>query len=307
MADIEAAQRCGTDSVHISFPVSKILLGTVGKDERWLFSACETIVAHAAKRFGFVSVGGQDAMRADRSLVRRFARHAAQCGAQRFRVADTVGIAVPHDVGTLIQTLKKPGMPSLEFHAHNDLGMASANAYTAVKNGAAVSVTVNGLGERAGNAALEEVAMALNARSPASVSRYDMKMLPDICSYVAKAAGRPLCRSKPIVGDGIFDHESGIHIDGLMKNPVSYQPFLPAEVGRRGYRTVIGYHTGASAVMKALGDAGIKVSRIKAAGMVDAVRSAARRKKRSLTKQELKRICLNMSCSSGKKTGSGIS
>ena len=288
-ADIDAAEQCNTGSIHISFPVSKILLSTIGKNEGWLFSSCETLVSHAAERFGFVSVGGQDSTRADPLLVRRFARLAGQCGAQRFRIADTVGIATPPDVIAILRILKKPGMPPLEFHAHNDLGMASANAYTAVKNGAsAARVTVNGLGERAGNAALEAVVMALQTVSPSSTSKFNLKLLPKLCEYVSKASGRPLGRSKPVVGEGIFDHESGIHCAALMKNPKSYQPFLPREIGKKAFNFVIGYHSGSSSIMNALKSMGIKTGKIEAGMMVERVREAARKKKRGLRLDELK-------------------
>jgi homocitrate synthase NifV len=302
--DIALAEQCGTGSVHISFPLSKILLATIGKNESWLFSACETLVSHAAKRFGFVSVGGQDATRADVRLVKKFARFAATCGAQRFRIADTVGVALPLEVAAMVRSLCGTGMPQVEFHGHNDFGMASANAVTALSAGAAaVSVTVNGLGERAGNAALEEVVMALRARSPKHVSRYDLKILPELCAFVARAAHRPLCKSKPIVGEGIFEHESGIHVDGLMRNPMSYQPFLPRDIGRTGFRTVVGYNSGASAVAQGLREAGIVVDRSEAARAVEAVRDAARKKKRALTAQELKKVFLNARPVRGKKRG----
>jgi homocitrate synthase NifV len=289
--DIELAEQCNAGSVHISFPVSKLLLATIGKNELWLFSACETLVSHAAKRFDFVSVGAQDALRTDPLLLRRFALRAAQCGAKRFRIADTVGIALPLEVAALVRSLKKPGMPQIEFHGHNDLGMASANAVTALESGAgAVSVTVNGQGERAGNAALEEVVMALRAQSPSSVSRYNLKNLPELCAFVSKAAKRPLCKSKPVVGEGIFDHESGIHFAGLMKNPKSYQPFLPEDIGKKGFNLRIGYHSGSSSIMNALKSMGIRIGKNKAGLLVEKVREMAKKKKRGLRKEELVKI-----------------
>ena len=279
-ADIAAAERCGRGSVHISFPVSKILLDTIDKNEKWLFSACETLVSHAAERFDFVSVGGQDATRADPFLVRKFALRAAQCGAKRFRIADTVGIALPLEIAAMVRSLKRPGMPQIEFHGHNDLGMASANAVTALCAGAgAVSVTVNGLGERAGNAALEEVVMALRAQSPLSVTKYNLKLLPELCAFVSSAAKRPLCKSKPIVGEGIFEHESGIHCAGLMKNPKSYQPFLPEEIGKKGFCLRIGYHSGSSSIRNVLKNMGIRIGQKEAGLLVERVREMAKRKR----------------------------
>jgi homocitrate synthase NifV len=182
-------------------------------------------------------------------------------------------------------------MPQLEFHAHNDLGMASANAYTALKSGArAVTVTVNGLGERAGNAALEEVVMALRTASSASVAKYNLKLLPKLCGYVAAASKRPACRSKPVVGEGIFEHESGIHCDGLVKNPRSYQPFLPQEIGKKGYSLVIGYHSGSSGIRTVLKSMGIKIGKQESRILVERVRVMAKKKKRGLTSGELRGI-----------------
>jgi homocitrate synthase NifV len=291
ITDIDAAERCGRGTVHISFPVSKILLDTIGKNERWLFSACETLVSHAAQRFDFVSVGGQDATRADPVLVRKFALRAAQCGAKRFRIADTVGIALPLEVAAMVRSLNRPGMPQIEFHGHNDFGMASANAVTALDAGAgAVSVTVNGLGERAGNAALEEVVMALAAQSPSRVSGYNLKMIPKLCAFVAGAAKRPLCKSKPVVGGGIFEHESGIHCAGIIKNPKSYQPFLPEDIGKTGFCLRIGYHSGRSSIMNALKGMGIRIGQKEAGLLVAQVRKMAKRKKRGLSGEELKRL-----------------
>ena len=289
--DIDAAERCGRGAVHISFPVSKILLGIIGKNERWLFSACETLVSHAARRFDFVSVGGQDAMRADPVLVRKFALRAAQCGAKRFRIADTVGVALPLEVAAMVRSLNRPGMPPIEFHGHNDLGMASANAITALGSGCeAVSVTVNGLGERAGNAALEEVIMALRVQSPLSAAKYDLKLLPELCSFVSKAARRPLCKSKPVVGGGIFEHESGIHCAGIIKNPKSYQLFLPQEIGKKDFSLCIGYHSGRSSIKNALNGLGIRIGQGEAGLLVEKVREMAKKKKRGLSGEELKRI-----------------
>jgi homocitrate synthase NifV len=194
------------------------------------------------------------------------------------------------EVAAMVRSLKRPGMPQIEFHGHNDLGMASANAVTALFAGAnAVSVTVNGFGERAGNAALEEVVMALRVRA-ASQIKYNVRLLPALCKYVASAAKRPLCFSKPVVGEGIFEHESGIHCDGLIKNPKSFQPFLPQEIGRGRFSLKAGYHSGSAGIRKMLADLGERISSKEAKALVDKVKGAARRKKGTLTNKELLKL-----------------
>jgi homocitrate synthase NifV len=137
----------------------------------------------------------------------------------------------------------------LEFHGHNDLGMATANTVTAAQAGAdAVSVTVNGLGERAGNACLEEVAMALNMSTRLLGSRIRCDRLPSLCGAVAGASRRRLPVGKPIVGRDVFSHESGIHCHALLKDPTTYQPFLPESVGRSKTTFIAGKHSGRSLV-----------------------------------------------------------
>jgi homocitrate synthase NifV len=289
--DIRLASICGADSVHISFPLSKILLTSMKKNEAWLLSACETLVPLAAGKFRFVSVGGQDVMRADPELVRTFGCTASRSGAHRLRIADTVGIATPPVVADFVRFLSVKGCPPLEFHAHNDLGMATANAFTALASGAfAASVTVNGLGERAGNAALEELAMALVLSHFKGAEGYNLMALPKLCALVAAASGRPNCRNKPVVGDGIFEHESGIHVHGLMKNPEAYQPFLPQKIGRKSFSVRIGYHSGGASIGQSLAAAGIRATREQSAFLTDRVRAFARQHKRVLTDAELRQI-----------------
>jgi len=161
--DIDLAAECGMESIHVSFPVSSIHLNAFGKDESWVLENLETLIPLACRRFPRVSVGAQDAFRADPEFLRQFIRLASDCGSYRVRIADTVGILTPMAAFRLIKSFSSiTGAMELDFHGHNDMGMATANAVSAVEAGASVlSTTVNGLGERSGNAALEEVVMAL--------------------------------------------------------------------------------------------------------------------------------------------------
>ena len=161
--DLELARHCGLRSIHIAFMVSPIQLRSIRRSARWVLNALSDLLARARSHFEYVSVGAQDASRADPAFVQEFLETAAGHGATRVRIADTVGVWNPIQTWSAFTRLHRPrGDLSVEFHGHNDLGMATANAIAAVQAGAdAVSVTVNGLGERAGNAALEQVVMGL--------------------------------------------------------------------------------------------------------------------------------------------------
>ena len=260
-ADLEAAARCGVDGVNISLPLSDIQLHALGKDRNWVLERLRTLVPEALKRFGHVGVGAQDASRADGPWLMDFARAADQVGARRLRLADTVGIGRPDTVAASIASCRRaaPRLP-LEFHGHNDLGLATANALAAVEAGAeALSVTVNGLGERAGNASLEQVAVLLD-RHPTLGSRLDCRQLLAICSRVALASVRAIAPDRPIVGDLCFTHESGIHCHALLRDPRTYEPFDPQRIGRDQRRLAMGSHSGGAGLRHLLHQAGIDAS-----------------------------------------------
>jgi len=242
--DLAAAASAETYGVHISFPVSTPLLETIGRDEAWVMETLEELVPFACKEFSQVSVGALDATRADVKFLWRFAQTAASCGAVRLRIADTVGIASPVQVMRLVRLLRAASPKTiLEFHGHNDLGMAAANAVSAVQAGAqALSVTVNGLGERAGNAPLEEVALGLSLAADKSC-RIRPEKLQALSSFVARISGRSIPPDKPVTGSLIFTHESGIHCHGLMQNELAYQPYRPQLVGLQT-KLVLGKHSG---------------------------------------------------------------
>jgi homocitrate synthase NifV len=259
--DLAAAARCNVPGVHFSLPVSAIHLGALGKNEAWGMSQLERLVRSAAGHFDRITVGAQDATRADGDFLFQVAALVKAAGGHRLRIADTVGIGYPALVGELVAGIKGavPGL-DLEFHAHNDLGMATANALSALEAGAeSVSVTVNGLGERAGNAALEQLVMALCAH-PGLTSSVDTTALLPLCRLVALASGQEIPPCQPVVGDRVFTHESGIHCHAMLRDARAYEPFDPSLVGRSGRRLVLGAHSGASAIRHLLAQAGIHVS-----------------------------------------------
>lgn len=259
--DLAAAVRCNVSGIHFSLPVSAIHLGALKKDEAWAIGQMETLVRSAVGHFDRVSVGAQDATRADGDYLQKVAGMVKAAGAHRLRIADTVGIGRPSAVGELIRGIKGvvPDL-ALEFHAHNDLGMATANALSALEAGAeSVSVTVNGLGERAGNTALEQMVMAL-AGHPDLLCSVDSTALMPLCRLVALASGEQIPPSQPVVGDRVFTHESGIHCHAMLRDARAYEPFDPGRVGRSGRRMRLGTHSGARAIRHLLAQAGIEVS-----------------------------------------------
>ncbi len=285
--DIISASRCGTDGIHISFPLSELYLSLMGKDYGWVRNQLEMLIPEAKKYFSFVSAGAQDATRTHGSTLETFVRDAADCGADRVRIADTVGIATPLSLMQQIQHLKASVAVPLEFHAHNDLGMATANAFSAIEAGCdAVSVSVTGLGERAGNASLEElvVALKLSGRYRTSIKT---ELLQSLCETVAHASNRSIQDQKPVIGNAVFQHESGIHCNALLKNPLSYQPFLPGDIGKEKYELVIGKHSGSASIQHVLSTKGITIDREQAGIMLSDVRHAADRKKCGLSAAEL--------------------
>lgn len=246
--DIKAAHHTGFDTVHFSLPVSERHLAIWGKSRDWVMRTLVEISELARGQFSRVTVGAQDASRADLFFLEDLACRAGQCGVARLRLADTVGILTPWRTAALISHLRSrvPDLP-LEIHAHNDLGMATANTLAAWEAGAAaLDTTVNGLGERAGNAAFEEVVMGLRTACGVDPG-IDCRRLPSLSRGVADASRREIPISKPIVGAGVFAHESGIHITGLLRDPMSYQPFPPETVNSTT-RFCPGHHTGPNAL-----------------------------------------------------------
>lgn len=290
LEDIHAAAGCATGAVHISFPVSNLYLQLMDKDECWLHRQLGLLLDEAKKYFDIVSIGAQDATRAEPEMLERFFLEAEARGACRVRIADTVGIATPTSIIKTVSRLKLLLHTPMEYHAHNDFGMATANAFTALEAGCrAVSVSVTGLGERAGNAALEELVMALKL-SGKYESGIDTRKLSHLCATVSRAAGRIIVDQKPVVGKSAFLHESGIHCAALLKNPLAYQPFLPAEVGRGNYELVIGKHSGSASLQHFFTSRGISISRNDAGRLLETVRKAAGEKKRALRPEELEII-----------------
>mgnify|MGYP001815644487 FL=1 len=248
--DIRECQGLGVDLVDISVPVSEQQIGRkLGKSREWVLREIKYTI-HTALEMGFdVCVGGEDASRADTDFLLELLETIEHCGARRFRFADTVGVMEPFSLSARIARLRRSTGMELEMHAHDDLGLATANTLAAIVAGAThVNTTVHGLGERAGNAPLEEVVMALKHLHEIETG-IDLSNYACLSTLVANASGRPVAWHKSLVGPGAFTHEAGIHVDGLIKDRLNYQGVDPNELGR-DHTLVLGKHSGTHAVQR---------------------------------------------------------
>lgn len=289
-ADIDAAVACGVDAVGVSVPASDIhLSGKLRKDRAWALDAMRRCVSRAKEAGLYVSADAEDASRADPGFLEELVHTAEAEGADRFRYCDTLGLLDPDFAFRSVRAVSGATDLPIEVHMHDDLGMATANTLAAVRAGATwVNTTVAGLGERAGNAAFEQVVMALWLRGGVEPS-VDTTCFRELATKVMEAAGRALPDGAPIVGSGVFRHESGIHVDGLLKEGRTYELFDPALVGSER-EIVVGKHSGAHGVRAKLEDLDRPVSLAEARNLLPGIREEASRLKRSLSDDELRRL-----------------
>ncbi|WP_456798957.1 homocitrate synthase [Bradyrhizobium sp. USDA 4473] len=247
-ADIDAAIEAKVSMVNMSIPSSDVQIAAkLGGCRELALEQVKRVVGYAREQGLEVAVGGEDSSRADIDFLIRLVAAAKEAGARRFRIADTLSVLDPDTTFALVGNLRAATDLELEFHGHDDLGLATANTLSAIKAGAShASVTVIGLGERAGNAPLEEVAVALKQLYGRETGVI-LSELENVAAVVAAAAARAIPLNKAIVGEHVFTHESGIHVDGLLKDQRTYQSLDPVLLGRRN-RFVIGKHSGLSAI-----------------------------------------------------------
>lgn len=288
--DLQACAGLGADMVDLSIPVSdQQIHHKLGKDRRFVIAAIRRHVARAADMGLAVCVGGEDASRADPGFLLQVAEAAQAAGARRFRFADTVGVMEPFGVMERIRALRTSVDLELEMHAHDDLGLATANSLAAAVGGAThINTTVNGLGERAGNAPLEEVVLGLQQLYGFAVD-VDLRTFPALSRRVETASGRRVAWQKSLVGKGAFTHEAGIHVDGLLKDPRNYQGVDPALVGRR-HHFVLGKHSGRRALQEAYAKLAIDLAGDEAGLLLDQVRALVARSKRPPSDRDLESL-----------------
>ena len=285
--DIDAARATGLRYVHLSTPVSDRQIAVKragGRDE--VLSRVRAAIAYARAAGLQVAVGAEDASRADPAFVIELAAVAAAAGAQKFRYADTLGVLDPFTTLATFSELRAAVDIDLEFHGHDDLGLSTANTLAAVRGGAThASVCVLGLGERAGNAPLEEVVVGLD-RVERCTSRVKLAALPALAQAVALATAQPIPAAKAIVGAAAFAHESGIHVSGLLRDPQAYEALAPELFGLS--RTIVlGKHSGRAALRHVLDSLGINADDRRLGRVLSEVRRFATLHKRALRNDEL--------------------
>jgi (R)-citramalate synthase len=249
-ADIDFAADLGADSVHLVVPVSDLhILKKMRKTREQVAAMAYDAVEYAKNRGLIVELSGEDASRADQQFLHEIFTEGVQRGADRLCFCDTVGLLTPEKVAAFIPPLSK--IAPLSIHCHDDLGFAVTNTMAALKSGASCAhVTVNGLGERAGNTPFEEIVMALEILYGRR-TRIKKEDIYHLSSLVARHTGVPLAVNKAIVGEMAFTHESGIHAHGVIREPSTYESVTPEQVGRKR-RIVLGKHSGTASVEAAL-------------------------------------------------------
>ncbi|MBN2531111.1 MAG: hypothetical protein JXR76_32295 [Deltaproteobacteria bacterium] len=265
--DIEKALSLGLGTIHISVPVSDFQLGHMGYSPQWVLDTLEKCIEFVYQHADQISIGAQDATRGNRAFLLEMMSLLNSYNVSRLRFSDTVGIGIPSSIASLANFLSHHFCGELDFHGHNDLGMATANCVSAVENGVTqLSTTVNGIGERAGNAPLEQVAVAV-AMGMERDTHIRLPGLQHLCEAVSMITERPIAPDKPIVGANVFTHESGVHCHGQTKHSLMYQPFSAETVGRTS-KMVIGKHSGSTTVREVFAQMGVDVSRTTARNLL---------------------------------------
>ncbi|RLG70836.1 MAG: homoaconitate hydratase [Thermoprotei archaeon] len=289
IGDVDEALKCDVDGVLIFIPLPEIHLRR--KLKITYEEAVEKVVktAEYAKEHGlFVQVSVEDATRTPLKRLIDFFSGVVEVKPDRIGLADTVGCITPLGMKYLVRKIKRNVNAKVAVHCHNDFGLATANSLAAYEAGAeAISVTVNGIGERAGNAALEEVVTALYFLYGVDLG-LKLELLKPLSELVAKLSRIPLSPLKPVVGENVFCHESGIHVAAVLDYPRMYEPYEPSLVGNRR-QIVFGKHSGLKGIIKYLEKNGVAVSKRTAEKLLKYVKSLH---KKFITGEELISLAL---------------
>lgn len=292
--DIAYAGSLRPQVISLSMPASDLhLRERLNKDREWAVRTLAASITSARAQGMRVSVGFEDATRAEVNFLLHLARVAAQAGAFRIRIADTVGIGSPGTMRALMVRLVEE-LPAIEFaaHTHNDFGMATANAIASLESGATwVDATVLGLGERCGCARLEELAAYLHliGHNPS----FRVEKLKPLAQYIARCASLRIADNLPILGKKIFTCETGLHLQGLQAAPETYEPYAPEKVGA-SRQLIYGAKTGRRALSNHLKSLGHTCSEESITATLRTVRDTARAAQRSLFDTELENISLQL-------------
>lgn len=286
--DVCDAVECGVDGVVISISTSDTHIERKFRQSRqWVLEQVEE-AADEAKNHGLpFTVSAEDASRTDLPFLIEYYRLAEELGARMVRYCDSLGVDDPYTAYKRAKFIGQEISLPIEMHMHNDFGMATANVMAGIRAGAgSVAASIGGLGERTGNSPLEEVVMALKHLYGVHLN-IDTARLREIAEYVAQASQRAIPIWKAIIGTNVFAHESGIHADGILKNPSSYEAFSPEEVGLQR-QIIIGKHSGSKALIhKFSAEFGIQLEPKTARELLKEVRATAVELKRPLFSKEL--------------------
>jgi len=262
----EAVKHAAQPRIHTFIGTSPLHREITALDQDGMIAKIEATVAHARNLCDNVQWSPMDATRTERDYLCRVVETAIKAGATTINIPDTVGYTYPRESADLIAMLleRVPGADTITFatHCHNDLGMATANALAAVEAGARqIECTINGLGERAGNTALEEVVMALKVRNDILPYRtgIDTTRIIGISRLVSAVSGFPVQYNKAVVGKNAFAHESGIHQDGMLKNKETFEIMRPEDIGLAATSLVMGKHSGRAALRAKLSELGYEL------------------------------------------------
>jgi homocitrate synthase NifV len=287
VSDIDDSVECGVDAVAVSISASDIHIEhKLRKSREWVLESVRTAVDYAKKFNLYVSVNAEDASRADMEFLLQFARTSKEVGADRLRYCDTLGILDPFETFMRVRTIIDIIGIDIEMHTHNDFGMAIANAIAGIKAGATyVNTTINGLGERAGNASFEEFVMALKYLEGVDLG-IDTHLFRGLSEYIATASGRFIPAWKPIVGANLFVYESEIRASTVMKNPKTFELFGPEDVGLER-KIIIGKNSGVNTLIQKLKSLGLKIREKEAEELSEIIREKALAFKRALFDSEI--------------------
>jgi methanogen homocitrate synthase len=259
--DIDTALDCNVDGIITFLGTSALHLKHKLKvNQEDALNICMNAIEHAKDHGLFVAFSAEDATRTDLNFLKSVYKKAEVYGADRVHIADTVGAISPQGMDYLVRELKKEINIEIALHCHNDFGMALTNSVAGLLAGAsAVSTTVNGIGERAGNTSLEELVMTLLLIYGVDLD-FNIEVFYELSQMVEELTNMKVPENKPIVGRNVFRHESGIHVDAVIEEPLTYEPFLPELIGHQR-QIVLGKHSGCRAVKAKLDECGIAVSK----------------------------------------------
>jgi 2-isopropylmalate synthase len=263
-AAIEALEVAAAPRLHIFLATSDLHLRVkLNMTREQALEAIRSMVLYGRKHVGEVEFSAEDAGRTDIEFLCQVCRAAVDAGATVLNLPDTVGYAVPEEYGAMFTKVREylgdPKGITLSAHCHDDLGLAVANSLAAVRAGVRqIECTINGIGERAGNASLEEVAVALAVRKESFgvTTGIRLEELFPASRMLTEITGAQVAPNKAVVGANAFAHEAGIHQDGIIKNPLTYEIISPQTVGVPNRSLVLGKHSGRNALRMTLKDLG---------------------------------------------------